>query len=180
MKTPVILTLLFVLCLTCATASAATTITGTTTVNPHIGNTYMVGGDGKLISLVNYNNATNTTYAKVVEFIKADKTDQNLYTSKYVCSDFAEDVHNNAERAGIKAAWVTIVFTNAPGHACNAFQTSDKGLVFIDCTGSPAQKGSFDKLVSLTVGKPLTPTSLYSPYYKWSTMGTVKSYKVYW
>lgn len=176
MKTPVILTLFFVLCLTCATASAATT----TTVNPHIGNTYMVGGDGKLISLVNYNNAANPTYAKVVAFIKADTTDQNLYTSKYVCSDFAEDVHNNAERAGIKTAWVTIAFTSGAGHACNAFQTSDKGLVFIDCTGSPTQKGSFDKAVSLTVGKPLTPTSLYAPYYKWSTMGTVKSYKIYW
>jgi len=161
MKTPVLLTLFLVLCLTCATASAA--ITGTTTVNPHIGNTYIVGGDGKLISLVNYNNATNTTYAKVVEFIKADKTDQNLYTSKYVCSDFAEDVHNNAERARIKAAWVKIEFTNAPGHACNAFYTTDKGLVFIDCTGSPTQKGSFDKRVNLTAGKPLTPTSLYAP-----------------
>jgi len=130
LKTPVILTLFFVLCLTCSTASAATT----TTVNPHIGNTYMVGGDSKLISLVNYNNAANPTYAKVVAFIKVDKTDQNLYTSKYVCSDFAEDVHNNAERAGIKASWVTIAFTNGAGHACNAFQTSDKGLVFIDCT----------------------------------------------
>lgn len=123
----------------------------------------MVGGDGKLISLVNYNNATNTTYTKVVEFIKADKTDQNLYTSRYVCSDFAEDVHNNAERAGIKAAWITMTLTNAPGHARNAFYTTDKGLVFINCTGSPAQKGSFDKRVYLTVGKPLTPTSLYAP-----------------
>lgn len=94
----------------------------------------MVGGDSKLISPVNYNNAANPTYAKVVAFIIADKTDQNLYTSKYVYSDFAEDVHNNAERAGIKAAWVTIAFTNGAGHACNAFQTSDKGLVFIDCT----------------------------------------------
>lgn len=178
MKTPTVLYLFFVLCLACATASAAAT--GTTTVNPHIGNTYMVGGDGKLITLVNYNNAMNTTYAKLVEFIKADKTDQNLYTSRYVCSDFAEDVHNNAERAGIKAAWVTIEFTNAPGHVCNAFYTTDKGLVFIDCTGSPRQTGSFDKRVNLTVGKPLTPTSLYSPYYKWSTMGTVKSYRIFW
>lgn len=178
MKIPVILVLFFVLCSTCTTTSAATT--GTTTVNPHTGNTYMVGGDGKLISLVNYNNATNTTYAKVVEFIKADKTDQKLYTSRYVCSDFAEDVHNNAERAGIKAVWVTMAFTNSPGHACNAFYTTDKGMIFIDCTGSPSQTGSFDKRLSLTAGKPLTPTSLYAPYYKWSTMGTVKSYKIYW
>lgn len=179
METPIILRLtlaFFVLCLICAAASAGTT----TKVNPHIGNTYMIGGDGKLISLVNYNDATNTTYTDVVKFIKADKTDQKKYTSSYVCSDFAEDVHNNAEKAGIKTAWVTIEFKSGPGHACNAFYTTDKGLVFIDCTGSPKQKGSFDKILRLKVGKTLTAKSLYSPEYKFSSMGTVKKYKIYW
>ncbi|MDM7917596.1 MAG: hypothetical protein QUS12_00320 [Methanosarcina sp.] len=48
-----------------------------------------------------------------------------MYTSKYVCSDFAEDVHNNAEQAWIKAARVKLEFTNASGHVCNAFYTTD-------------------------------------------------------
>ena len=53
-----------------------------------------------------------------------------------MCSDFAEDVHNNAKAAGIKAAWVSIAFEgNDEGHACNAFETTDRGLVYIDCTG---------------------------------------------
>jgi len=44
-------------------------------------------------------------------------------------------VHNNAEAAGIKAAWISIYFEgDDEGHACNAFQTVDRGLIYIDCT----------------------------------------------
>jgi len=175
MKFRVILTVVFVLVLISTTASAAKTI-----VNPHEGHTYMIGGDGKLISLVNYDSAKNPTYSQLVKFIKNDLTDQKKYTSTYVCSDFAEDVHNNAEKAGIKAGWVTINFKRGPGHVCNAFKTTDKGLVYIDCTGSPSQKGSFDKVITLKNGEAIKPTSLYPPMFKWSGMGEVKSFKVYW
>jgi hypothetical protein len=175
MKFKTILTLVFVLIFMSMTASAATT-----TVNPHEGRTYMVGGDGKLISLVNHDNAKNPTYSQLVEFIKKDSTDRKKYTSTYVCGDFAETVHNNAEKAGIKAGWVAIKFKRGSGHACNAFKTTDKGLVYIDCTGSPSQKGSFDKVITLKNGKSITSKSLYPPMYKWSGMGTVKSFKVYW
>ncbi|RXA17278.1 hypothetical protein EQO05_12680 [Methanosarcina sp. MSH10X1] len=175
MKPKTILILIFVLVLMSTTAGAAKT-----TVNPHEGRTYMVGGDGKLISIVNYDNAKNPTYSQLVKFIKSDLTDKKKYTSTYVCSDFAEDVHNNAERAGIKAGWVAIKFKRGPGHACNAFQTTDKGPVYIDCTGSPSQKGSFDKVITLKNGKSITTRSLYPPMLKWSGMGTVKSFKAYW
>lgn len=176
MKIQTILTLVFVLIFMSMTASAAKT----TTVHPHEGRTYMVGGNGELISLVNYDNAKNPTYSQLVQFIKKDSTDRKKYTSTYVCSDFAEDVHNNAEKAGIKAGWVAIDLKRGSGHACNAFKTTDKGIVYIDCTGSPSQKGSFDKVITLKKGKSITPKSLYPPMFKWSGMGTVKSFKVYW
>lgn len=52
-----------------------------------------------------------------------------------MCSDFAEDFHNNAEAAGIRAGWAGIRFQGTEeGHAINAFETTDKGLVYIDCT----------------------------------------------
>lgn len=107
----------------------------------------LVGGDGEPIELVNNPNATNPTYARLVAFIKKDPTDRQRYISSadvsigsgevpYVCSDFAEDLHNNAEAAGIIAAWVSIKFAgDNEGHACNAFETTDRGLVYIDCTG---------------------------------------------
>jgi len=107
-----------------------------------------VGGDGEPIELINNPDATNPTYAELLAFIKRDRTDEYSYIFgppkiAYVCSDFAEDVHNNAEAAGIKAAWVGIdIDGKTEGHALNAFQTTDIGLVYIDCTG----KGLWDEL----------------------------------
>ena len=99
-----------------------------------------VGGDGEPIELTNNPDATNPTYGELVAFIQEDPTDTNDYLENpyigYVCADFAEDVHNNAEAAGIRAAWVSIQFEGSDkGHASNAFETTDMGLVYIDCTG---------------------------------------------
>jgi len=67
----------------------------------------------------------------------ADKTDSELYSlSSYTCAEFTETLHNAAEKAGIRTAFVAIDFENdTTGHALNAFFTVDKGLVFIDNTG---------------------------------------------
>ena len=99
-----------------------------------------LGGDGEPIELINNPDATKPTYKDLIDFIKQDKTDIRYYIEggewAYVCADASEDVHNNAEAAGIRAAWVGIPFIgNQPGHAVNAFETVDKGLVYIDCTG---------------------------------------------
>lgn len=100
-----------------------------------------VGGDGEPIELINNPDAANPTYDELVAFIMWDTTDTNSPIEKgpgaYVCADFAEDVHNNAEAAGIRAAWVGVDFEGeeyAAGHALNAFETADGGLVYIDCT----------------------------------------------
>ncbi len=69
-----------------------------------------VGGDNEPIVLINNPNATNPSYAELVAFINEDTTNHKFYRERgpepYVCSDYAEDVHNNAEGVGIKAAWV--------------------------------------------------------------------------
>jgi hypothetical protein len=100
----------------------------------------LVGGDGEPIILIDNPDAIDPTYAELVAFIQQDTTDTKDYLEDsligYVCADFAEDVHNNAEAAGIRAASVSVDFEGGgEGHACNAFNTIDKGLVYIDCTG---------------------------------------------
>lgn len=115
--------------------------TGTTDTNTqsnfiYEGGAICVGGDNKPIELIDNPNAKDVTYEELIDFIIDDRTDEKVYSSWYVCADFAEDVHNNAEAVGIKAAWVGVDFENDPiGHAVNAFDTTDKGIVFIDCTG---------------------------------------------
>jgi len=104
------------------------------------GNMVLIGGNGEPIILVDNPDAVNPTYAELVAFIEQDTTDTNHYREDpligYVCADFAEDVHNNAEAAGIRAASVSIDFEGGgDGHALNAFDTVDLGLIYIDCTG---------------------------------------------
>ncbi|MFZ2499106.1 MAG: hypothetical protein ACP5N0_10605 [Methanosarcina sp.] len=163
--------------------TVSTTSASTTTVHPHEGNTYWVGADGHKISLINNNSAVNPTYEQLLTFLKADKTDEKNYIpGKYTCGDFAEAVHNNAEKKGYKAAWVTIEFKDVNGgHACNAFNTKDKGIVYIDCTGSyPHKSGNWDTIVKMQVGKQYKPTPLFRSGYTYYSMGTVKSFGRYW
>jgi hypothetical protein len=89
------------------------------------------------IELVNNPNAIDPTWQQLKEFLVADQTDAKTYDRFfYMCGAFAEDVHNNAEIEGIKAAWVAVDFEGGgAGHALDVFQTTDKGLVYVDCTG---------------------------------------------
>jgi len=112
------------------------------------------------IHLTNNDWATDPTWAELEAFLVADLTDENAYVpGSYVCGSFAEDVHNNAEAAGIRAAWVALEFAgDGEGHACNAFQTADRGLVYVDCTGDRpgdeadgGDSSSWDKVAYIAV-----------------------------
>ena len=93
---------------------------------------------GDRIKLVNNPDARDVSYDALCVFVSQDKTDSEPYIDdQRKCADFAETVHNNAEKYGIRSAWVGILFENREaGHAINAFQTTDRGLVYIDCTGT--------------------------------------------
>ena len=78
----------------------------------------------------------NPTWRELRNFLDSDDTESIRYDyNSFVCADFAERLHNNAERVGIRAAVVIIYFASGPPHAINAFYTTDKGLVYIDDTG---------------------------------------------
>ncbi len=87
---------------------------------------------------VNNPRAVDVSYVELVAFLEADETDKHEWVlGEYVCVHFATDLHNNAEAAGIRAC---IVQTNAVegevSHCFNVFETTDKGLVFVDLSGS--------------------------------------------
>jgi len=150
-----------------------------------------VGGDGKPIELINNPNAKDPSWDELIMFIQSDPTDSKPYILTfywgYVCTDYAEDVHNNAEATGIRASWVGIDFADGgPGHALNAFQTTDKGLVFIDCT-------ELDTIAYVKKGKELAYIDLdtdYSPEYSYyeenkqlwpyPPMGVVEDMQIHW
>jgi len=118
------------------------------------------GADGRPIALVDNPEAADPTFAELMAFIEQDLTDRHPYIEgEYVCADFAEDVHNNAEAAGIRAGWVGIDFEGQEiGHAVNIFETTDRGTVYIDCTNGtnsdPEMDGeSRDMIAYLEVGE---------------------------
>jgi hypothetical protein len=147
-----------------------------------------LGPDGQPITLVGNPSAADPTFAQLESFLLADKTDQNTYVpGAYVCANFARDVYNNAEKAGIRTAFVGIRFSGVrEGHALNAFMTTDKGLVFIDCTGLEAlQAGPADndKIVTVKIGIDYQPVGLFpvnGQTVKYSDGGTIADVQVDW
>lgn len=103
--------------------------------------------ESKPIKLINNPEAVDPTWEELYEFLLSDDTDENYYIEyEYECGNFAEDVHNNAEAIGIKAAWVGIWFVDDDiGHALNAFNVVDLGLVYVDCSGlEPSNDFSYE------------------------------------
>jgi len=99
------------------------------------------GTYGFRIVLQNNPDAVDPTWDQVASFLKVDRMDEMEYIADdFMCGSFAQTIHNNAEKAGIRAAWVGIDLAGEPvGHAVNAFNTTDRGLVYTDSTGQTAQ-----------------------------------------
>ena len=78
-----------------------------------------------------HNDLRNPLYEEALRFVHSDQTNKNQYNQTYNCSRFAGDFVDNAERAGYRCGHVTIGFLDA-SHSVVCFETSDKGLVFIE------------------------------------------------
>ena len=82
------------------------------------------------VTLIDNPFAQNVNYARLMEFLEQDKVNENTYVRwEYDCRHFSSDLHNNAEKAGIRCA---VVLTPDKKHIFNAFKTTDKGILFVD------------------------------------------------
>ena len=122
-------------------------------------------GSGAPLALHDNPAAQDPSWADLRWFVLDDNTDQQPYLEdSFVCTDFAAMLHDRAEAAGIRAAYVGVDLADGPGHALSAFNTTDRGLVYIDCTGQGLSfatpggiaEGSgpidYDKVAYLSVG----------------------------
>lgn len=125
---------------------------------------YRLYPGGPMVKLVNNPASADVTWDRLMAFVESDFTDRNAYLpDKYMCGSFAMDLHNDAEAAGIRAAWVAIDFYGEDiGHAATAFMTTDRGLVIIDDTSSydtarqnigDTSADSFDKVAYIAIGQ---------------------------
>jgi myosin heavy subunit len=136
------------------------------------------------IVLTSQSTAENPTWEQLKAFLREDKTDKNLYISgAYECGNYAQDLHNNAEAQGIRAAFVAVHFHNDKPHAINAFKTLDKGLVYIDVTGNtrPISLANLDKEVTLEKDKRYRSSLLFpNGWLLTPDDREVKSIEIYW
>jgi hypothetical protein len=145
----------------------------------------LVGADGEPIELSRNSEAKDVDWDQLKQFLSSDQTDSIRYKdSTFVCGDFAETLFNNAEKAGIRAGYVVIDFEpGTPGHACNVFRTTDRGMVYIDDTGTTMGTVNADKTVDIAVGKSYCPVSVFSSTFHevtWECLGTVSHFDVIW
>ncbi len=162
------------------------------------------------INLTDNQIATDPNWQELIAFLLADPTDDKYYQKNiFDCGNFAEMLHNNAEAAGNTATFVAVFFEDEDiGHALNAFKTTDKGLVYVDCTGDDWHLPTFwewlyeqshptewDKIAYVVKGKEYGVVSIdraTSPEYSfyeqigkssgsgWLPLGIVESIEIYW
>ena len=141
----------------------------------------VVQPSGQPVSLVNNPSARNPSWRELCDFLRVDRTDEQKYVPGiFVCSCFAEMLHNNAEAAGLRCAYVTVDLPE--GHALNAFRTTDRGLVFIDCTASlRGDAPSHDSIVDLSEGRDYTPRAIFAgDGWTYLSMGRASHINVTW
>jgi hypothetical protein len=103
--------------------------------------TYTIPGfskcDGSSITLHHNGESVNMSWNDVMTFLQENQTEKKAYEpGVYTCAHFAEDLYNRAQSVGLRCGVVVIEFKDqVAGHAINAFETTDKGLVFVDATG---------------------------------------------
>ena len=116
---------------------------------------------GQNIVINNHRDAVDPSFKTLIKFLSEDTTENKDYVYPvYTCGDFASHLHDEAEKQGIKCGVVGVKFnttlkedmsgilnnkSNYPppyssydtcrGHAFNAFNTTDRGMVYVDSTG---------------------------------------------
>lgn len=140
--------------------------------------------DGSYVTITNHQNAHNPTMAELKAFLKEDQTENYAYSAtSFVCTNYAVMLHDNAEAHGIRCALVGIDYaTPNGGHALDAFETTDEGLVFVDDTGASYGPG-FDRFAKITVGQPVSEVPIFRSDFQISvdsTLEPVVSGEMWW
>ena len=119
----------------------------------------------------------------MIDFVLDDETDQLIYNdTSFVCVDFAVAVHDHAEQHNVGAGVVTCEIGGIR-HALNVFNTTDRGLVYIDCTGARAgePQHNYDKIASIDGRYHVEPVVDITPYHYVDYQNdTVIGVHVYW
>jgi hypothetical protein len=72
------------------------------------------------------------SFKEMMSFLQADRTDSKTYNrDNYNCVDFSAEVIANAARQKIRCGFINISFPDS-GHAIIVFNTTDRGVIYIE------------------------------------------------
>ena len=92
-----------------------------------------------LLNATSRSTLKDPTWEELKSFIESDKTDELEYKPhEFDCTGFAITLRDNAWRQGLRCGFVEIDLSSGVGHNLNAFKTTDRGLVFVDCLDKDA------------------------------------------
>ncbi len=130
---------------------------------------YQKGRESGLKEASGYN-LHNPSYQEMMDFLSEDTTNSIPYvTNEYMCTDYAAQVNNNAEAKGIRCAIVYILNKESIGHTIVAFQTTDRGLLFVE--------PQYDRVVKLVIGQSYSKLNNFSPQ---PNDDTIDRYLIIW
>ncbi len=72
------------------------------------------------------------TYSEAMAFVNFDDTDTLEYSDDFDCTRFAARFMENAIEMGFRCYYVHVYFEGSKGHAIVAFETVDRGTIFIE------------------------------------------------
>lgn len=91
----------------------------------------------KLLARINKSDLKNVTWPEVVDILKRDNTDKLEYKKDvFDYEGFALTLRDRLARYGIRCAFVELEYPQGAGRAINAFETTDKGIIYIDEVGN--------------------------------------------
>ncbi len=126
---------------------------------------YLINSDGKYLGNPNhekmeiheYKYANDPTFEEILEILEETTIDENDYSHTYYCTEFAADLHDISENKYHKRC-IIVTAVSSDGsfnHCFNAYNTKDKGIVYVDET-------SGDRIVTIDNGC-FNATSIYDP-----------------
>jgi ribosomal protein L40E len=121
---------------------------------------YLKYSDGSYVTITNHQDARNPTMDELKAFLKKDHSEDYPGSEpSFVCLNYAVMLHDNAEANGIRCA-VVAIYGSSEGHALDAFQTTDDGLVFVDDTGATSGTG-IDSFAKITMGQEVSEVPVF-------------------
>jgi hypothetical protein len=143
--------------------------------------------NGIIITLVNKRAAEDPTFDELMTYFLSSRANKILDGCLY---GWSYSIHNDIEAYGIRCGYVMIDkwrdsnFGQAHGiYSCLAFDTVDKGLIYIDCIYDEKNIFSFDwrlvACVNVRNGQAYKPVSLLAPH-SFELTFVVDSFCIYW